>query len=241
MFFTKHKIVSEQQFGFQRNKSTEMALLNIEDKFITNIEIIQYRIGLFLDFRKAFDSVKHKILLTKLSTYGVRGKAQELICSYLSSRSQFTVYNGIKSDIQQIAYGVPQGSILGPLLFLVYINDIVHISHSADMVLFADDSNVFFSHNDLRHLESVSNDWLNKLSTWLVTNQIELNISKTKYIIFRAKNKALNYDIDIQFNSNKLEKVELRKFLVVWVHENLHWTTHVSKLCLTLTSHRHIT
>lgn len=160
-----------------------MALVNIKDKIITNIENKQFTIGIFLDFRKAFDSIKHQILLTKLNMYGVRGIANKLINSFLSSRLQFTTYNGAKSDIHQIAYGVPQGSILGPLLFFIYINDIVNISHRSEMVLFADDSNVFFSDSNLQYLESTANDWLKDLSLWLVANQLELNILKTKYIV----------------------------------------------------------
>lgn len=142
--FIKNNLIVEQQYGFQKGKSAEEALLKIKDKILHNFETKLYTLGIFLDFRKAFDSIKHEIILKKLYNYGIRGVALELIQNYLSDRVQYTTLNREKSEIGKIQYGVPQGSILGPLLFLVYINDIVKIPHTPDIVLYADDTNIFF-------------------------------------------------------------------------------------------------
>lgn len=143
-YLAKKNLIAQQQYGFQKKKSTEMALLNIKNKLINNFENQLYTIGVFLDFRKAFDSIKHDVLLQKLPFYGIRGIPLDLIRNYLSHRVQYTVINGFQSELKQIKYGVPQGSILGPLLFLLYINDLVNIAQTPDIILYADDTNVFF-------------------------------------------------------------------------------------------------
>lgn len=126
-YLNKHKLISPSQYGFQRKKSTESALLSIKDKLINNIENQLYTLGVFLDFSKAFDSIKHNILLSKLPYYGIRGTSLKLLQNYLSGRSQYVVINNATSNSELIKFGVPQGSILGPTLFLLYINDMVSI------------------------------------------------------------------------------------------------------------------
>lgn len=144
-YLQKHNLISPNQYGFQRCKSAESALLEIGDKIVANIENQQYTIGLFLDFNKAFDSIKHDILFSKVPFYGIRGIALDLLRSYLSDRSQFVEINSIKSDLADIRYGDPQDSLLGSTIFLLYINDIVSIPGTPDIVLYADDTNIFFS------------------------------------------------------------------------------------------------
>ncbi|MDD9361389.1 MAG: reverse transcriptase domain-containing protein, partial [Anaplasma sp.] len=122
------------------------------EKLIHNIENKLYTKGIFLDFNKAFDSIKHNILFNKLPYYGIRGVSLKLLRSYLSNRTQFVVINNIASGTDNIRYGVPQGSILGPIMFLLYINDIVLIPNTPDIVLYADDTNVFFFRPKTYHL-----------------------------------------------------------------------------------------
>lgn len=142
-FFTKHNVITESQYGFQKEKSTELALTDIKNRIITNIENRLYTLGLFLDLSKAFDYIQHNILLSKLQSYGVRGMTSNLIESYLRNCKQFVSVDKIRSQELEIKHGVPQGSILGPLLFLVYINDITDIPNSPHLVMYADDTNVF--------------------------------------------------------------------------------------------------
>lgn len=229
-YFLYNNIITSCQYGFQKGKSTETALLCIKNKIISNIENRLYTLGIFLDFRKAFDSIKHDILLGKLQRYGIRGLALELIKNYLSARRQFTSLNGFTSQTSLIQYDVPQGSILGPLLFLAYINDIVNIPRTPDIILYADDTNVFFSGTNLDEIEQCANCWLNELSQWLRSNQLELNTAKTKYVIFRSRNKLVQRKLNVTFLNSTIESTSAHKFLGVWFEEFLSWTNHVNKI-----------
>ena len=134
-----------------------MTLLSLINRLTNAVEDGEYVIGISLDFSKAFDTVDHHILLEKLYHYGIRGCAHKWLTSYLSNRKQFVTYNGTQSKKQTIKCGVPQGSILGPLLFLVNINDLPHICHNTFPVLFADDTNLFISGKNIDHLEQTIN------------------------------------------------------------------------------------
>lgn len=187
-------------------------------------------IGIFLDFRKAFDSIKHEILLNKLHVYGIRGAALELMNSYLDSRLQYTSLQDYSSDKSSIKYGVPQGSILGPLLFIAYINDIVNIPLTDEMIMYADDTNVFFSGADLQELEVTANSWLKELHQWLYVNQLNLNAKKTKFTVFCSKNKEISYDVKLLYCGSQLEHVTSHSFLGVIFHKNLSWSEHINKV-----------
>ena len=155
------------QFGFRKLHSSYMALMVLTDKLIKSLENGEFVIGVYMDFSKAFDTVDHEILLSKLSHYGIRGNSLKWFQSYLSNRKQYVTYNWVSSQVNNITCRVPQGSILGPLLFLLYINDLGKIFSSTTSILFADDTNLFKSGSNLSDMEDELNSELSKISTWL--------------------------------------------------------------------------
>ena len=191
-----------------------------------------HTIGMFLDYSKAFDTIDHVILLSKLEHYGIRGKALELFTSYLSNRHQFTTISGFKSSLLEVTLGVPQGSILGPLLFILYINDLCNSSKMLSFILFADDSNVFLSHKDGDTLLNVFNHELNAVTDWIIANRMSLNLTKTNYMLFSNSLGALPGDL--VFNGESICRVVTTKFLGIFIDENLNWSSHITSLCKTI-------
>ena len=147
----------------------------------------EYVLGVFIDVSKAFDTVNHTILLSKLWHYGVRGQAHTWLTSYLANRTQFVCFNGANSSYDDITCGVPQGSILGPLLFLIYVNDMADVSDKLFTMLFADDTNTFLTGKNVDVLIKTMNEELKKLVDWMYSNKLSLNINKTHFLIFRSK------------------------------------------------------
>ena len=187
-FIEKHHLLYQFQFGFRKDHSTFMALVILLEKITEALDNSQFGICILVDFRKAFDTVEHNILLEKLYHYGIRGNAVQWFNSYLSNRYQYVNYNNTSSDMKLITCGVPQGSILGSLLFLLYINDIASVSNIFS-ILFADDTTLFYSSKSLQELATVINNELRKVIEWLNANRLSLNIDKTNFMIFRPKGK----------------------------------------------------
>ena len=205
-FLNKHDILNEHQYGFRKGRSTDMALIELTDKISRAIENNEYTLGIFLDLSKAFDTVNHEILLKKLNFYGIRGTALDWFERYLTNRKQTVKSNDVKSVPQTITCGVPQGSVLGPLLFLIYINDIHKSSSYFSFILFADDTNLFSSGKNLKMLCKRANIELQKVSIWLKANKLTLNVTKTQYIIFKSRKKKLNKNIDIKLDNHSNKK-----------------------------------
>ena len=157
-YLTKSSVLYDHQYGFRSNLSTSMAILEMVEKITDAIDNNKFSIGIFIDLSKAFDTVNHKVLVNKLHFYGLRGTALNWFKSYLSNRQQCVLCNGTASTRLPVTCGVPQGSILGPILFLLYVNDIATVSPVLHLILFADDINIFMSHRDLPTLIHILND-----------------------------------------------------------------------------------
>ena len=228
-FLEEHHILFKNQFGFKKKCSTIHSLIEITEKIKESIDDGKYGCGIFIDLKKAFDTVNHKILLLKLEHYGVRGELLKWFESYLTDRKQYVFYNGISSEVLKITCGVPQGSVLGPLLFLIYINDLPNISNKLQFFLFADDTNIYFDSHDLKVIEKTVNDELKKLTLWLNINRLALNVSKTNFVIFRA-NKPIYYNVTLIMNKKALEQKDHVKYLGVLVDEHLRWDYHINNV-----------
>ena len=180
----------------------------------------------FIDFQKAFDTVDHCILLDKLKSYGIRGTAQDWFRSYLQNRMQLVNYNGCESELRKIRCGVPQGSILGPLLFLVYINDLTAVSDYFMPILFADDTNLICTGSNLNDTVDQINREIDKIYAWVKANRLSLNIDKTSFMLFTPKSIART-EVEIYIDGIKIKEVFETKFLGVVIDYKMNWSPHI--------------
>ena len=183
-YFESNNLINENQFGFRRGRSAEVALSGFINGVLMATENKYYAVSLFLDYSKAFDTVQHNILSNKLEHYGVRGTALEWINSYLNNRKQCVKYNNTTSSLKDINCSIPQGSSLGPLLFIIYINDISYSSNFFKYSLYADDSVLYMSGKNLPLLINMISNELITVNNWLLANKITLNTNKLHYMLF---------------------------------------------------------
>ena len=230
-FIDKYNLLYEYQFGFRKKYSTSMAINMLVDNISHSLQEKKFVLGVFLDLSKAFDTVNHDILLQKLNHYGIRGIAYTWIKSYLNSRVQFVHYNGVNSENLPVTCGVPQGSILGPLLFLLYVNDIVNVSASLMPILFADDTNVFISGHNIHEMCTLLNTELQKIVLWLNSNKLSLNVSKTHYMLFSPHKKCkMKKSTNIVLNGQQITETANTKFLGVMLDNKLKWSVHINTI-----------
>ena len=231
-YFDKNNVLSENQFGFRKYRSTCLALNTLVDRFHDTIEKNELMIGLFIDLSRAFDTMSHEILLRKLNFYGIRGIALDWIADYLSNRKQFVMYNNVKSKMADVNIGVPQGSILGPLLFLIYVNDLSNISNKLSYIQFADDTNIFITGKSLLNISTIVNEEMLLINEWVSNNRLSLNISKTNYMIMSSQAKKYDSnDCVISINGITLERVHETKFLGIILDDKLIWKSHIDFIC----------
>ncbi len=233
-YINKYNILNDKQFGFRSNHSTYMAILELVDKISSSVEKNETTAGIFLDLSKAFDTIDHNILLHKLEYYGFRGNVLSWFTDYLHNRQQYVYYNSCKSNYKNIICGVPQGSILGPLLFILYVNDIINTSTVLEFVLFADDTTITYSHVDILSKLNIINKELQEVNNWFKANKLSVNASKTNYMLLGTSRKTScipsDYDGNIVLNNTILERVNKTKFLGVTIDENIIWKSHIDNI-----------
>ena len=234
-FFLSQNTIYENQYGFRKNHSTSHALNFSVDYVESCLKKKKHVLGIFIDLSKAFDTISHDKLLTKLEHYGIRGSANRLIASYLSNRYQYVSVLGEDSDKLPVIFGVPQGSCLGPLLFIIYINDISRSTELGKFVLFADDTNIFVADECTRKLYVKANKILQLVHLYMKCNLLHINIKKCCYIHFRptrAKNKTQNEEPEsvLTLNNIVIKRVQETKFLGVIIDEKLKWDAHTRAL-----------
>ena len=240
-YIDKFQLIYKYQYGFRKKHSTEHALIELIDQIRFSMDNKQMTCGIFIDLSKAFDTVDHQILIGKLEHYGIRGTALELFKSYLSNRKQYVHINNCKSQTRPISCGVPQGSVLGPLLFLIFINDLPNCCPLGKFRIFADDTNVFFHCKNSDELILIGKTIMIELNSWFTANKMTLNTDKTSFTIFKTNRLIIpNLPDHIEFLNCKINRSTETKFLGLILDENLTWDQHITVICNKLKSLFHI-
>ena len=229
-FFFKHKVIYPHQFGFQSKISTSHAMLDLVTAAYDNIDLNLHTSLVLIDFKKAFDTVCHKILLNKLAHYGIWGVAFKLLSSSLTYRKQFVNFNGLHSEIKDIKYGVPQGSSLGPLVFLIYVND---LQNAVDCTprLFADDTCLIFQVSNPCILQGIINKELKNLNIWCCANKLTVNPSKSNVLgISPELIHDFTEQLTVSYDSSQIYSVKSAKYLGVIIDNRINFYEHIKAL-----------
>lgn len=238
-FLNKHSFFSKYQYGFLEGRGTELALISFTNQIIKAMEEGKYITGLFLDIAKAFDTLSHDVLLGKMYNAGVRGSALKWFESYMTNRKQQVKVQDELSQELELQCGVPQGSVLSPTLFLIYINDLCDSSLKGMVAAFADDTAILYKADTKEDLLKKIQFDLKILTEWFSSNELCVNVKKTKFVNFSVRNQFC-FSIPLRFHSveckytqcncNEIEQVESIKYLGLTFDQNMTWKTHIFNL-----------
>ena len=232
-FLNIKDIIYPLQFGFRHNYSTSYALIHLTETIKEALDQGKYGCGIFVDLQKAFNTVDRDILLSKLKHYGIRGVVYGWFESYLKERKQYVSISGYNSKHLSISLGVPQGSVLGPLLFLIY-NDLNTAIKHCKVHHFADDTNFLHMNDSIKKLNKAINSDLKNVTNWLNANKISLNASKAVLILFKPKMKKLDFDLKLRLNGKRIYPTKSVKYLGIKIDKNLTWIDHINDIAIKL-------
>ena len=224
-FLTKHNLLHASQYGFRKHFSTEDAMLELQNRILKDLQNNHHTAGIFMDMSKAFDTIDHDILLQKLSYYGIRGTSLNWFYNYLTGRKQYVTIQNKSSTCTSVVTGVPQGSILGPLLFIIYINDISFSSKTGNILLFADDASILYRDKNKSALEKNIETDIKNIISWLNCNKLSLNVNKTHLLYFKPNN-----NLSIHINNTLISNSNSTTFLGLEINKNLNWKDHIRKI-----------
>jgi uncharacterized protein YifN (PemK superfamily) len=233
--FTNNKLFYDNQYGFRTSHSTELAALELVNRVTDCMDKNELPLSIFLDMSKAFDTIDHSILLYKLRYYGLSDNALKLVETYLCNRMQYVSMDNLNSSMLPISIGVPQGSILGPLFFIIYVNDLHSACDLFHPIIYADDSTLSASLRTFgpagQDRDRYINNELDKVSTWLKLNKLSLNSSKTKAILFHTARKSVTYP-SIKIDNVAIEYVDSFDYLGITLDKHLNWKPHIEKISM---------
>lgn len=229
-YLNNKQVLIEQQYGFRPKSSTVTAVIDLVTKIKTHIDEKKIVLGIFIDIKKAFDTVSHHKLLQKLHNIGVRDTSLDMLSSYLKNRRQVVKINNFTSTSQIVTCGIPQGSIIGPLLFLIYINNINSIGLTGYLTLYADDTCLFYFGTSINDMLFNAQKDLDMLSEWLKYNLLTINTSKTSFMIFKAKNKPIGDLTPLTMNNDVIQRSHKEKYLGLWIDDKLTWKPHIEHI-----------
>ena len=229
-YLDNNNLIQKHQYGFRKNHSIEYAALHIVNYLNYELDRNRTPTNVYLNFFKAFDTLSHNILLRKLEHYGVCDSALNFMKSYLEHRKQFVQFDECISEMKAIHKGVPQGSILGPLLFLIYINDIPNSSNLFNFLMYADDTTLYCCLKDIDSVnkEPVLNSKLKGVQLWLSANKLTLNVNKSNYMLFSKHKNTQLPKLNLQINNSNILSTSEFNFLGFHINTKLNWDTHVN-------------
>ena len=234
-YLEKNELLSKGQDGFRKGRSTTKAVSTLTDEILTEAGKGNLTTAVFIDFSKAFDCVNHKILLNKLGNLGFLGSAVDWFGSYLTGRRQRTLANGVLSEYREIACGVPQGSILGPALFILFVNDMPETIQSAKISQYADDTVIYASGSNEIDIAVNLNLDLGRLTKWCRENKLHVNCNKTKYLTFGPQGKtSACIGVNLEIGGTRLKRVNTYKYLGITLDQNHTYGTHLATLARTV-------